>query len=239
MAGPRLSLLDQLFQLAAGPATDAAPDQQLLDRFVTGQEEDAFTALVRRHGPMVLGVCYRLLRDTHDAEDAFQATFLVLARKAASIQKRDSVGSWPHGVALRVAGKARVESVRRSRRERLRPAPALAATGDAITWGELRSVLDEELGRLPSSWRAPLILCYLEGQTQDEAARRLGWSKSTLRRRLERGRGLLRRTTTNPRPFYPGKLHSSHVSRSTSWRDFCKKGPARNRSFPSRPRSKG
>src|SRR5437588_6543971 len=141
---------------------------------------------------MVFGVCRRLLRETHDTGDAFQATFLVLARKAASIRKGKSVGSWLHGVALRVAHKARLEAARRARREQLRPPAATAEAADALTWGELRSVLDEELGRLPAPWRAPLILCYLEGQTQDEAARRLGWSKSTLRRRLERGRGLLR-----------------------------------------------
>jgi RNA polymerase sigma factor (sigma-70 family) len=186
------SVVHHLWQWAAGQQTAAASDQQLLERFVAGQDEDAFTALVHRHGPMVFGVCRRLLRETHDTEDAFQATFMVLARKAASIHKGDSLGSWLHGVALHVAHGSRREAVRRTRRERERPAPTVSETADAVTWGELRSVLDEELGRLPAPWRAPLILCYLEGQTQDEAARRLGWSKSTLRRRLERGRGLLR-----------------------------------------------
>ncbi|MCI0457689.1 MAG: hypothetical protein L0Z62_12025 [Gemmataceae bacterium] len=123
------------------------PDQQLLERFVADRDEDAFTALVHRHGPMVTGVCHRLLRETHDAEDAFQATFLVLARKATSIRKGESVGSWLHGVALRVARKARVEAARRARRERQRPAPAVPDAGDALCWGELRSVLDEELAR--------------------------------------------------------------------------------------------
>jgi RNA polymerase sigma factor (sigma-70 family) len=192
MAKPGIRLvLQHLCQVAARQATEGVPDQQLLERFVVGRDEDAFTALVHRHGPMVTGVCRRLLREMHDAEDAFQATFLVLARKAASIRKGESVGSWLYGVALRVASKARVEAARRARREGQRPAPAAAEAGDALCWGELRSVLDEELGRLSASWRAPLILCYLEGQTQDEAARRLGWSKSTFRRRLERGRRLL------------------------------------------------
>jgi RNA polymerase sigma factor (sigma-70 family) len=140
---------------------------------------------------MVVGVCRRLLREPHDVEDAFQATFLVLARKAASVRKGESVGSWLHGVALRVARKIRLEAARRARRERARPAPTPADTGDALTWGELRGLLDEELGRLPAGWRAPLVLCYLECRTQDEAARQLGWSKSTVRRRLERGRRLL------------------------------------------------
>jgi RNA polymerase sigma factor (sigma-70 family) len=192
MASPELSrVLECLRQLPARQRIDSLADQQLLARFVTEREEDAFTVLLQRHGPMVVGVCRRLLRETHDVEDAFQATFLVLARKAASIRKGESVGSWLHGVALRVARKIRLEAARRSRRERARPAPAPADTGDDLTWGELRSLLDEELGRLPAGWRAPLILCYLEGRTQDEAARQLGWSKSTLRRRLERGRRLL------------------------------------------------
>ncbi len=192
MADPGIRLvLQHLCRVAARQATEGVSDQQLVERFVAGRDEDAFAALVQRHGPMVTGVCHRLLRKTHDAEDAFQATFLVLACKAASIRKVESVGSWLHGVALRVARKARVEAARRTRRERQRPAPAVSDAGDALCWGELRSVLDEELGRLPASWSAPLILCYLEGQTQDEGARRLGWSKSTFRRRLERGRRLL------------------------------------------------
>jgi RNA polymerase sigma factor (sigma-70 family) len=167
-------------------------DLQLLERYVTRREAAAFTALVQRHGPMVFGVCRRLLRETHDAEDAFQTTFLVLARKAASIRKGESVASFLHGVAGYVARKMHVEAVRRSRRERQRPVLMIAEDADSLTWGELRSVLDEELGRLPADVRVPLILCYLQGQTQDEAARRLGWSKSTLRRQLERGRRLLR-----------------------------------------------
>jgi RNA polymerase sigma factor (sigma-70 family) len=191
MASSRHSVaLNHLCQWTAGQRTEGVPDQQLLERFVVGREEDAFTALVRRHGPMVAGVCRRVLRETHDAEDAFQATFLVLARKAASIRKGESVASWLHGVALRVSRKARVAAARRTLRER-RPRPATTEPGDALTWGELRSVLDEELGQLSTTWRAPLVLCYLEGLTQDEAARRLGWSKSTLRRRLEHGRRLL------------------------------------------------
>jgi RNA polymerase sigma factor (sigma-70 family) len=193
MARPGLSdVLDRLCHLSDGQATAGMMDRQLLERFIAEREADAFTALVQRHGPMVFGVCRRLLREPHDAEDAFQATFLVLARKAASIRKGESVASWLHGVAGYVASKMRVEAVRRSRRERQRRVPEVAENADSLTWDELRSVLDEELGRLSASLRAPLVLCYLEGQTQDEAARRLGWSKSTLRRRLERGRRLLR-----------------------------------------------
>ncbi|HEV3117390.1 MAG TPA: sigma-70 family RNA polymerase sigma factor, partial [Gemmataceae bacterium] len=192
MASPGInSVVQHLWHWAAGQSTVGASDQQLLERFVTSREEGAFTALVNRHGAMVFGVCRRLLRETHDAEDAFQATFLVLARKAAAIHKRESLGSWLHGVAVRVAHGSRRAAGRRSRLERERPAPATVEASDRITWGELRSVLDEELSRLPAQVRSPLVLCYLEGQTQDEAARRLGWSKSTFRRRLERGRALL------------------------------------------------
>jgi RNA polymerase sigma factor (sigma-70 family) len=167
-------------------------DAQLLERFLAGGEEAAFAQLVRRHGAMVLGVCRRLLRGEQDAEDAFQATFLVLARRAAAIRKGESVGSWLHGVARRVAARARTEAARRAAHERGCPAPAPADGSDETTWREVRAVLDEELARLPERYRAPLVQCYLEGRTQDEAARQLGWSPRTLRRRLGRARDLLR-----------------------------------------------
>jgi RNA polymerase sigma factor (sigma-70 family) len=183
-------LLCHLRGLAAPPA--AVADAQLLERFAIRREEAAFAQLVCRHGPMVLGVCRRLLRCEQDVEDAFQATFLVLARRAAAIRKAGSVGSWLHGVARRVAAQARAEAACRATHERRCPAAAPADRADEITWRELRAVLDEELARLPEKYRGPLIQCYLEGQTQDEAARQLGWSPRTLRRRLERGRDLLR-----------------------------------------------
>jgi RNA polymerase sigma factor (sigma-70 family) len=144
----------------------------------------------------VLAVCRRVLGDAHDAEDAFQATFLVLARKASTIRRQESVGSWLYGVAYRVAGKLRTEMGRRRSLERRAPLrPEVAPTAD-VTWRELCAVLDEELNRLPEKQRAPLHLCYLEGLTQDEAARQLGWSRGTLKRRLERGRALLRSRLT-------------------------------------------
>ncbi len=184
------ALLRQVRGLVAAQAADAAPDADLLERFRAGGDVTAFEALVRRHGPMVLRVCRRVLGDAHDAEDAFQATFLVLAQRAPAVRKGASVASWLHGVAYRVAGKAR------TRAARARPACAApAAQGDAadeVSWREVRSVLDAELGRLPEECRAPLVLCYLEGLTQDEAARRLGWNARTLRRRLGQGRRLLR-----------------------------------------------
>src|SRR5262249_54236466 len=128
----------------------------------------------------------------HDAEDASQATSLALAKSAASIRKHQSVGSWLYGVAHRVACKARVESARRRALERRpNPPPAPDPAAD-VTWRELRAALDEELARLPDKHRAPLLLCYLEGKTQDEAAAGLSWPRGTLKRRLERGRELLR-----------------------------------------------
>ncbi len=182
-------LLHRLGQLF--PADQGAGDRQLLDRFTAARDEAAFTALLLRHGPMVLGVCRRLLGDGPAAEDAFQATFLSLAREAASVRRRDAVGGWLHGVARRLALKARAEEARRRQHEHLAGRERPPDAGRACQ--ELLALLDEELQRLPECLRAPLRACYLEGRTQDEAARQLGWSLSTLRRRLGRGRELLRR----------------------------------------------
>jgi RNA polymerase sigma factor (sigma-70 family) len=184
------ALLRQVRGLVAAQAADAAPDADLLERFRGGADVTAFGALVRRHGPMVLRVCRRVLGDAHDAEDAFQATFLVLAQKAGAIRKGASVASWLRGVAYRVAGKARARAARP--RPTCGAAAAQGDTADEVSWREVRAVLDAELGRLPEECRAPLVLCYLEGLTQDEAARRLGWTGRTLRRRLGQGRRLLR-----------------------------------------------
>jgi RNA polymerase sigma factor (sigma-70 family) len=179
---PRKSAGDQ-----PGPPTD----QQLLQRFVATHDEAAFAALVDRHGPMVLGVCRSVLRHAQDAEDACQATFLVLARQAGNIRKPGSLAHWLHGVAYRLAARARAERDRE--RERRAPVRAPANPLDELTGRELHRILHEEVGRLPESYRLPLILCYLEGQTQDEAARQLGWSVTTVKGRLDRGRNLLRR----------------------------------------------
>src|SRR5437879_2420661 len=140
MASPSVNrVLHHLCRLAVSQTTESGTDQQLLARFVAHRDEDAFTALVHRHGPMVVGVCRRLLRANQDVEDAFQATFLVLARKAESIRKGESLSSWLHGVAFRVSHKIRVEAARRTRRERQRPTPTSPDAGDALTWAELRS----------------------------------------------------------------------------------------------------
>ncbi len=196
MSTPPNTLLRHLRSLADKQASGALSDQQLLEAFRTHRSETSFAALVRRHGPMVLSVCRRVLGNHHDAEDAFQAVFLVLARKAASIRKQDSVSSFLHGVAYHVASKLKLASIRRTARERTQARLPFDDPCDELTWRELRSVLDAELTRLPPKYRTPLVLCYLEGRTQDEAARLLGWSKSTFRRRLEQGRDTLGRRLT-------------------------------------------
>ncbi len=177
----------------AGTARDGdVTDQQLLERFTTRHEEAVFEALLQRHGPMVLGVCQRVLNQEQDAEDAFQATFLVLARQAHTIRRHASVGSWLYGVAQRVALKAKALAARRRAHERC--VMRVAQTEPEGDWHrrELRAVLDEELQRLPEKYRAPLVLCYLEGKTNAEAARALGWPLGTISKRLARARERLR-----------------------------------------------
>jgi RNA polymerase sigma-70 factor (ECF subfamily) len=195
-AGPLGSVM-RYIRRVADPTDVAEPtDGFLLERFASGQEEDAFAVLVRRHGGMVFGVCRRVLNDTHDAEDAFQATFLVLARKAASIAHRESVGSWLHGVAYRTALKARDSAARRRARERQTRPMSDSDPFMEVAWRELRPILDAELDRLPEKYRAPVVLCYLEGKTNEEAAMQLGWTKGTVSGRLARARDLLRRRLT-------------------------------------------
>jgi RNA polymerase sigma factor (sigma-70 family) len=191
MAAVRLSqvvraLRDVLTAREAAGLTDA----DLWRRYVGGRDDTALEALVRRHGPMVLGVCRRILRHEQDAEDAFQATFLVLVRKAASLQSPHILASWLHGIARRTALGARSAAARRRAREAAVP-PQVGVPDDARD--DLRRVLDEELGRLPEKYRIAVVLCDLEGKTRKEAARQLGWAEGTAASRLARGRGLLAR----------------------------------------------
>jgi RNA polymerase sigma factor (sigma-70 family) len=166
-------------------------DGQLLDSFITRRDEAAFEALLRRHGPMVLGVCRRLLRDPHEAEDAFQATFLVLVRKAASVVPRDRVPNWLHGVAYQTAVRARSAAIKRRRRERLvREMPELQAPSPEPL-DDLRTLLDQQLAALPSNYRVAVVLCDLEGKAHKEVATQLGWPEGTLASRLSRGRKML------------------------------------------------
>jgi RNA polymerase sigma factor (sigma-70 family) len=164
----------------------------LLERFAALRDESAFAELVRRHGGMVLSVARSVLNDAHGAEDVFQATFLVLARKAASVRKRESVGSWLYGVAYRIARNVRLSAARRRRRERAVSGTAAVAAGEEAMTRELRPLFAEELNRLPEKYRAPLVLCYLEGKTNEEAARELRWPPGTIKGRLARAREVLR-----------------------------------------------
>jgi RNA polymerase sigma factor (sigma-70 family) len=197
MATRRLSVVvEHLRRLAPKGETNSLSDPELLRRFVREGDQDAFQTLVGRYGPMVLGVCRRVLYQAEDVEDAFQATFLVLVRKAASIGRQGSLKSWLYGVAYRTAAHAKVDAARRRAREVHAAAHGPADPLADLTARELLAVLDEELARLPAQYQGPLLLCYLEGKTRDEAAVELGWSLATLGRRLERGRELLRNRLT-------------------------------------------
>jgi RNA polymerase sigma factor (sigma-70 family) len=185
------SLLGQLYRLTSTPG-----DAELLRRWVERRDEDAFTALVARHGRMVHGVCRRVLGNRHDAEDAFQAVFLILARKSAAIRHPEALPGWLHGVAVRLAYKARKAASRR----RFGGADASAAEPhdphpdplDELSARELLGLIDREIARLPEVYRLPLVLCDLEDRTQSEAAALLGWTLGSLRGRLLRGRERLR-----------------------------------------------
>ena len=183
--------LQHLVPQRRATASGNLSDEQLLRRFVAERDESAFEALLIRHGPMVLGVCRRLLRDPAAAQDAFQATFLVLLQKAGSLRQGGMLASWLHGVARRTALRARVEAAKRKARESQAAAREPADPLAEISVRELLDTLDEELQHLSARYRAPLIACYLEGKTRDTAARELGLSVATLGRRLERGRHLL------------------------------------------------
>src|SRR5262245_24135865 len=164
-------------------------DAVLLNRFVTANDREAFELLIARHGPMVLGTARRLVGNTHDAEDVFQAVFLSLARLAKSIRQGAALPAWLHKTTCRVAAKFRANRLVQSapppeRYEHCDP-------GAGLVWREVCQALDEELQRLPQRLRSPLLLCYLSGLTRDEAARQLGWSLGTLKRRLEEGRKTL------------------------------------------------
>ena len=190
------AVLDQLDRLFNRGTVAGLSEGALLERYVAGGDEAAFAALVARHGPMVLGVCRRVLRDERDVEDAFQATFLVLVRRAAAIRDGERVGRWLHGVAHRVAVRARAHSARRFVHEQSVDEPIesrKAASARVVAERrELASIVDEEVTRLPSNLRAPVVLCYLEGMSHDEAARRLRWPVGTVRSRMARARDVLR-----------------------------------------------
>jgi RNA polymerase sigma factor (sigma-70 family) len=176
-----------------GESLEEQTDAQLLKRFASQQDQAAFAVLVKRHGPMVLRMCRRILHDIHDADDAFQATFLILVRKASLIARPELLSNWLYGVAYRVAVKALAKAARRSKYERRAPVMTLVDPMADVTERELCAVLDAELSHLPDEYRAPLVLCYLEGKTNVQAARMLGWPTGSMSRRLTRARELLRK----------------------------------------------
>jgi RNA polymerase sigma factor (sigma-70 family) len=183
-SSPTSNVLEPLYRAALLRDGAGLTDGELLEAFVARRDATYFEALVRRHGPMVLGVCQRVLRNPHDAEDAFQAAFLVLAQRAAAVVPRELVGNWLYGVACRTAWQARRAAARRGARERQvndMPQPKAA---EEETWQELLPLLDRELDRLPDKYRAAVVLCHLEGRTRKEAASQLGLPVGTLSGRL-------------------------------------------------------
>ncbi len=204
MTSQRLNtVLGPLLRAAHARDAEAQTDGQLLGRFVRHCDEAAFTILVRRHGAMVLGVCRRVLGNAADADDAFQATFLVLVRRASSLAARPVLGDYLHGMARRTALKARVAAARRRLKERASARPAVPP---AEPRNDYLPLLDETLSRLPEKYRLPIVLCDLEGHTRREAAAQLGWAEGTVAGRLARGRDLLARRLLRGAPFASAAL---------------------------------
>ena len=185
--------LRQINRLFADGVVAGLSDAQLLERFVGRRDAAAFEAIVARHGPMVLSVCRGILRDPNDAEDAFQATFLVLVKKAGSIRGQVVLGGWLYRVAHRVAIQANIAAARRRAREREagQMTTATASSGPEVA-DDLLPALHEEIARLPEKYRLPILLCDLEGLPQAQAAGQLHWSERTLRRRLAEARDRLK-----------------------------------------------
>lgn len=207
---PLDSIVQHIHRIVRTGQPGAPSDRECLERFVAQGDQEAFAVLIRRHGPMVHGVCRRILQHIEDAEDAFQATFLVLARKAGSIRWKRSIGPWLYQTAYRLACKGRTEASRRRKHERQAIAEASTPAVDP-SWREVCVVLDQELHGLAEKYRAPLVICYLEGQTRDEAAERLGWSLGTLKRRLQQGREQLRARLTRRGVTFPAALLSTSL----------------------------
>ncbi len=193
MAVRRTEAVVRCIRRLAGPRVATVPDRELVGRFVGQHDERAFEALVRRHGPMVLRLCLRIVGNQQDAEDLLQATFLILSRKAASLNRQDSVVSWLYGVAHRLALKARTQAARKRALEnhavRRRQLDPLAE----ISLREAQEIMDQELLRLSEKYRAPFVLCCVEGLARDEAAQQLNWPLELVKSRLGRARELLRK----------------------------------------------
>ncbi len=190
------AVLREIRRLSASSGCRQLSDGELLSRFKQHNDETAFTVLVERHGPMVFRLCRRFLSDPNAADDAFQATFLVLVQKIGSIRRPELLANWLYGVATRVARRVKVAGARARQPER---APEPLTQDDPLPQAshrELCAVLDDELHHLPDHYRAAFLLCYVEGQTRDQVARQFGWSLRTLHRRLEEGRALLQTRLT-------------------------------------------
>jgi RNA polymerase sigma factor (sigma-70 family) len=191
--GPLNSLVRHIRKLAGPPAGAGPSDAALLQRFVSDSDEAAFAEIVGRHGRLVLSVCRRLLPREEDVEDAFQATLLVLARKASAIRNRRSVASWLYGVAYRTALKTRTTIARREKYEQRAEVRSLLGPVSEAAMRELQAILDDEVRRLPEKFRAPFVLCCLEGKSKGEAGQELGWPEGTVSGRVAQARKLLQR----------------------------------------------
>ncbi len=240
MAGRGAGLLGQIHRLWDLGTFAGLTDAQLLARFAAGHEDGAelaFEALVERHGSMVFRVCRGVLRDEHAAEDAFQATFLVLARKARSLWVKDSLASWLHGVAHRVAARARSDAARRRRHER-RLAEARGPACEIMPdhpRSEAWAILSEEIARLPETYRAPVVLCYLEAMSYQAAAASLGVTEDTVRGRLARARERLRKSLARRGVEVPAIVASARPDRrSSADRVGAGDGPRRDRPLDGR-----
>ncbi len=216
-------LLHEIRRLAVPPAADPDSDAALLRRFIHQRDERAFAALVARHGPLVLEVCRRVLRERQAAEDAFQATFLVLARRAASIRPPDRLAAWLHGTARHLALQSLRAAQRRRRREGQAAQSAVTCADplDALTARELLLALDEEVQRLPASYRLPVLLCCLEGKSQEEAAQQLDWTPGSVKGRLERGRKRLHERLVRRGLTLGAALAAAEAARSTLLADMA------------------
>ena len=210
MAAGLNTVLKHLRKVAAAENAEQLSDRQLVERFVAESDEAAFTVLVRRHSAMVLNVCWRVLQNDSDADDACQATFMVLARKASSIRKKDSVAAgctaWP--IAPRTTCARKTCAALRERQA----AASKSRPKSEVTWREVQTILDEEIQRLPEELKGPVLLCYLEGKAHNEGAQQLGWSLTTFRGRLERGREVLRKRLTQRGVALSGALLAAVLS---------------------------
>jgi RNA polymerase sigma factor (sigma-70 family) len=195
MANKQLGVVVQTLRRVLARDPNQRTDAELVEHFVANGDQAAFEALVRRHGPMVLGVCRRIVQHTQDAEDAFQATFLILARKAATLARRELLSGWLYGVAFRVARRSRTMRARRKLRERPFHDHHGKEDGNGV-YSDLEPLLDEELHRLPKAYQLPILLCDLQGKSRRDAAEQIGVPEGTLSSRLARGRELLRQRLT-------------------------------------------